>query len=309
MDTTTTLADQFQSEVVTAEYVMTIADRNALPQHPALFYAGSVDASGSLVRKVPHIGLGGADQPAATSEGSNITLSSITDGSTTITVSRYSKGYETSDQVRMVQNSDKVGMQPLSRDALQAFFMRLTNLIANVADDFTTTGGPGSGSDLTVASVLAIIGAVAANNISGIAGYMGLLHGQQWSDLIVDGGTSLTGGTQERNPELAALQSLRGQAFLNSWLGVDWYLSNQVPTANAGADRAGAVFGYGAVMWADGRHQGVDLNPQDQFLLGDGRVLFERSRNAHGAETAYIMHGYAGVSKGIEAGITIVSDA
>lgn len=309
MDTTTTLADQFVSEVVSTEFVLTIGDRAALPQHPALMYVGMVDASGSTTKKIPHLGLGGVEQPDPIAEGSDSTVGSITDGSTTVAVARYDKGYETSDAVRMVQNVDRVGMQPLSVDALLAYYMRLTNLIANVADDFTTQAGPGTGNNLTVASTISAIGALAVNNVDGSRGYMGLLHGQQWSDLISNGGTGLNGGTQERNPELAAISVLRGQSFLNSWLGVDWYRSNQVPTANSGADRAGAIFGHGGIMWSDGRHGGVDLNPMDQFLIGEGRVLFERDRNARGAETAYIMHGYLGVSKGIEAGITLISDA
>lgn len=309
MDTTATLSDLFAGEVVTAEFLLTIGDRAALPQHPALYYAGSVDAMGSMTIRVPHVGLGGVEQPDPIAEGSDIVLSPITDGSTSVVVSRYSKGYETSDAVRMAQRGDMVGMQPLSVDAINAYQMRLTNLIANQADGFATQAGPGTGNDLTVASVLAAVGAVAVGNVDGSGGYMGVLHGQQWSDLIVNGGTGLTGGTQERSPELASVQILRGQAFLSSWLGVDWYRSNQVPTANAGADRAGAIFGRGGIIWADGRHSGVDLNPMDSFILGNGEILFDRDRNAKGAETAYIMHCYLGVSLGIEAGVTLISDA
>jgi len=308
-DTTTTLADQFAANVVTAEYLLTIGDRNALPQHPALVYAGPVDASGSTVRKVPHVGLGGVEQPLAISEGSLITPQSISDGSTTIAVSRYSKAYQTSDAVRMVQNADRVGLQPLTLDAVAATNMRQTNLIANVADDFTATAGPGTGSDLTVATVLAAIGAVAVNNVPSDGGYLGILHPQQWSDLIVDGGSALTGGTQQYSMELAELQRLRGGAFIGTWLGVDWFKSSQVPTANSGADRAGAIFGRGGVIWADGRFAGVDLDPSNQFLIGDGHVLFERDRTALAAVTAYVMHAYMGVSKGIEAGVTLISDA
>lgn len=309
MDTTVTLGDQFTSEVVSAQFVMTVADRTALPQHSALMFTGSVDASASLSRKISHVGLGGADLPVSTAEGVDVGVSSITEGATTVTVARFSKGYGTTDQVRMIQNSDRVGMNPLAADALAAYMMRLTNLVANVTDDFTTQAGPGSGSDLTVASALAAIGAVAVGNVDGSRGYMGVIHGQQWSDLIVSAGVGLNGGVQERNPDLGRMSVLHGEAFKGHWLGIDWYATNQVPTANAGADRAGAIFGFGGVMWGDGRHGNVDLNPMDQFLLGEGRVLFERDRNAKGAETDYIMHSYLGVSKGTEQGITLISDA
>lgn len=309
MDTTTTLGDQFVSEVVSEEFLLTIGDRNSLPEHPALMYLGAMDGSGSDTKKVPHVALGGVEQPDPIAEGADAAVGSITDSSSTVAIARYTKGYETSDAVRMLQNVDRVGFQPLSVDALLAYMMRLTNLIANVIDDFTTQAGPGTGNDLTVASVLAANGALAVNNVPANGGYMGVMHGQQWSDLITNGGTGLSGGTQERNPELARISVLHGESFKGMWLGVDWYVSNQVATANAGADRAGAIFGRGGVLWADGRHGGVDLDLMNQFLIGEGRVLFERVRNGRGAETAYLSHGYLGASLGTQAGITLISDA
>lgn len=309
MDTTSTLAELFMASVVTAQYLLAIGDRNSLPEHPALYNLGSIDALGSSVLKIPHVDLGGVVQPTPIAEGANLTTTGITDTSSTVTVVRYGKAYETTDQVRMLQKANVVGMMPLANDALQSLNMRMTNLIANVGDDFTVQGGPGSGNDLTVASVIAAASSLAVNNVSAQGGFMGVIHGQQWSDLSVNAGTGLTGGTQQYNPALAAMQGLRGNNFVGTWFGVDWFYSNQVPTANAGADRAGCIFGRGGILWADGRHGGVDLDPNNMFLLGGGRVLFERDRNARGAETAYVMNGYLGVSKGLEAGVTLISDA
>jgi hypothetical protein len=299
------------AEVLDGQYVLLLAERNALPNHPALFRASrTIDAAGSNVIKVPHLGLMGYDLPAQLADGATVGNTALTDGSTTITVVRYSKAYAWTDLAKMVQPDGRVSPTALAMDAVISAASRETDLICDVIDGFTATGGPGTGVDLDVASVMAIIGAGKVANFAGPA-IMGVIHGQQWSDLIVDAGTSLgsaPGGTQQFNPQLAALQSLRGDSYVGSWLGVDWFVNNRVKTANAAADRAGAIFARGGVMIGEGTFAGQVEDPTNQVIVG-GKVLFERSRDAHSGETSYPMHHYVGASKGIEAGITIISDA
>ncbi|HYF25973.1 MAG TPA: hypothetical protein VD931_09570 [Baekduia sp.] len=298
------------AEVLDGQYVLLLAERNALPNHPALMRASRpIDHAGSNVIKIPHIGLMGYDLPSALADGSTVGNTALTDGSTTISVVRYSKAYAWTDLAKMVQPDGKVSPTALAMDAVVSAASRETDLICDVIDGFTATGGPGTGVDLDVASVMAIIGAAKVANFA--TGVMGVLHGQQWSDLIVDAGTSLgssPGGSQQYNPELAALQSLRGDSYVGSWLGVDWFVNNRVKTANGAADRAGAIFARGGVMIGEGTFAGAVEDPANQVIVG-GKILFERSRDAHSGETSYPMHQYVGVSKGIEAGITIISDA
>ena len=308
-NTYSSLSDIMDTSVVSGDFLLLLADRAALPMHPALYYDGPVDGTGSSTSKVPHLGLGGYDLPDQLGDGSDIVYKSLTDSSSTVAVVRYSKGYERTDLVAMVEKGRaKTGPSPLAEDAVMGMANRLTDLICDVVDGFTTQAGPGSGSDLTVAAVLATAGALRVNNVSGAGGFMGILHGQQWSDLIVDGGSALTGGTQQYNSALASLQILRGEAFQGAWLGIDWFVSNRVKTANAAADRAGAVFGRGGVIWKDGRLSGIVEDPANQAVIAE-RVLFERDRSAKGGRTGYVSHGYLGVSKGTESGITLISDA
>lgn len=308
-NTYSSLGDMMDSSVVSGDFLMLLADRAALPEHPALYYDGPVDGTGSSTSKVPHVGLDGYDLPDEVGDGADIVYKAITDSSSTVAVVRYSKGYERTDLVAMIEKGRiATGPAPLAMDAVMAMANRLTDLICDVIDGFAAQAGPGSGSDLTVAAVLATAGALRVNNVSGVGGFMGVIHGQQWSDLIVDGGSALTGGTQQYNPQLASLQVLRGSAYQETWLGIDWFISNRVKTANAGADRAGAVFGRGGVIWKDGRLSNVVEDPTNQAVIG-GRVLFERDRAAKGGRTGYISHGYLGASKGTESGITLISDA
>ncbi len=308
-NTYASLSDLFSAETVSGDFLMLLADRAALPNHPALYYDGPIDGTGSNTSKVPHIGLGGYDLPDQVGDGADIVYKQITDSSSTVAVVRYSRGYERTDLVAMASaGRDHTGPSQLALDAVMGLANRQTDLICDVIDGFAATGGPGTGADLTVASTLAVAGALRVNNVSGAGGFMGVIHGQQWSDLIVDGGATLAAGTQQYNQSLASLQVLRGEAFQGQWLGIDWFVSNRVKTANAAADRAGAIFGRGGVIWKDGRLSGVVEDSANQMIIGE-RVLFERDRSAKGGRTGYVMHGYLGASLGTESGITLISDA
>lgn len=317
-NTYSSLSDLLTAEVLDPTVILLLAERNNIPRHPAIHMADPVDAIGSATRKVSHIGLQGYDLPAAIADGSTVALTALTDGSTTLTVTRYTKAYGWTDLAYMTLPDGRIDPEILAMDAIASMNARATDLICDVVDGFSTTSGPGTGVDLDVASVMALIGAGAVGNLPGPA-FMGLLHGIQWSDLIVDGGTSIGsagGGTQNYSQQLAAMQELRGTGYVGSWLGVDWFRNNRVKTANAGADRAGALFARGGVIGCLGNFtRGVE-DPNNQVLVGGssedgnaGALLFERSRDAFSGETAFVIHGYMAWAKGVEAGITLISDA
>lgn len=317
-NTYSSLGDLLTAEILDPQVILMLAERNNIPRHPAIWMAEPVDAIGSATRKISHVGLMGFDLPAALADGSTVGLTALSDGSSTLTVVRYTKAYGWTDLARNTLPDGRIDPDILAMDAVSSMNGRATDLICDVIDGFSVTSGPGSGVDLDVASVMALIGAGAVGNLPGPA-FMGVLHGQQWSDLIVDGGTSIgsaAGGTQNYNAQLAAMQELRGTGYVGSWLGVDWFRNNRVKTANAGADRAGALFAQGAVVGMLGQFiRGVD-DPNNQVLVGGssedsnaGMILFERSRDAFAAETAFVSHGYMAWAKGVEAGITLISDA
>lgn len=302
-DTTTTMTDILQSQALTGDFLLLLADREALPSHPALHYSGSVDAMNSTTKRIPHLGLDGFDRPAAVgAEDAVVAPTNFSDGNTDIAVVRHTKVYESTDILRMV--TGRLGASMLAQDAFMSYNLQLTNLIAAAAATFTTVVGT-TDVDMTVAQALTAVGGLRIANVAATGGYMGLLHGYHWRDLIVDAGTGTIVGVQERNPGLASISVLKGGAFQGSWLGVDWFVSNYVPAS--GGDFTGGVFGYGGISWADGRHGNVDLPPGAQ-LIGDGRVLFELDRTARSATTDYASHSYLGVSKALEAGIQLLAD-
>ena len=79
-----------------------------------------------------------------------------------------------------------------------------------------------------------------------------------------------------------------------------------MPTANTAADRAGGMFGRGAVVWADAMFP----TNGDPNIINMGRAAFERERTGKAGLTAYITHAFMGVLQGIDAaGVSIITDA
>ena len=79
-----------------------------------------------------------------------------------------------------------------------------------------------------------------------------------------------------------------------------------MPTANAGADRAGGMFARGAVAWADGTPV-ADGDPKKVVL---GKIMLAQDYDVASGETTTAMNYYCGVSQVIDAaGVSIISDA
>ncbi len=297
------IGDLTVTEAVTAAFLLLLADRVALPQHPALFYAGDIAVGArSNTLKVPHVGLMGYDLATSTGDGSAVANTALTDGSTTIAVARYSKSYEASDLARITAGG-LVNAEAMAMDAMATAALTLTSILANLVDNFSSTVGT-SGVDATVANFL---DAITTLEIAKVAGpYMAVLHPVQWGDIRKDLGIN-AGGAIQWMPASAELIVSRGIGYQGQLAGVDVFTSTFVPTANAGADRGGGMFGRGALLWADGS---VPSDPDLPQLNIAGKVLLEKSRTAKSGLTAYVMHVYLGASEGIDAcGVSIITDA
>lgn len=296
-----------QAEAIQAAYLLMLADRNWLGGLPTLHYAGRVNDMLSNVLTVVHYGLMGYDSAAQTAEGASPAATELSDGKTQITVNKHTHIISPSDMAKMILGASKVldpGTLALNAAAIGA--AKLSDLICDVIDGFTATAGPGTGNNATLGDLLAAIGMMGTLNVDKSRGFTGVLHGQQWSDILVDaeataGAIAFTLGQGESAPLLQLSPGAKGK-----WGGIDWIDSNRVVTANAGADRAGGIWGYGGVVWGDGLAPVED--PGQQVAVGQN-VLFERDRNAPAGMTSYVTHTYLGVSKALECGVTFISDA
>lgn len=293
------IADLMAAEVVSAEYLLLLAEREDILGHEALVYAGA--AEGSNVIKVPQIGLMGYDLLSAGTEGTALGNTALTDASDSITVAWYGKSYEPSDIARVVAANGLLDPQLFAMDAAVSTAQTLFSLIANLMDNFSTVVGS-TGVDATHQNFIDAITALEINKVGGT--YLSLLHPRQWGDLRTDA-LSLGGAVQHREDAKMVVAKSTGQ-YAGNLYGVDVIKTSHVPTMNAGADRGGGMFGRGAVAWADA----VFPNDGDPNILNMGRMAFERVRTGKAGLTAYVTHAFLGVIECIDtAGVTIQTDA
>lgn len=300
--TTTSLADSRVAAVVSARYLRALAARDALPMHAALFYAGDVRGSGSNVITVPEYELWGFDAMTSRSEAAATPSVEIGDNSYDVTVGAFAKAHAPTDEVRGTDPHNALTAPSFLQDALDSSNNLMVQLVANVVDDFTTVVGS-SGVDATLADHLAAIAALEAANVKGP--YLAVYHSTQWNNIMEDIALN-SGGTVQWDKANQDMTKLRGPGFKGNLHGVDVFVTNKVNSANGGADRAGGMFGRGAVLWGD-MSLSVDV-PAQQALIG-GKVLFELDREGANGVTKFITHRHLGVAKGVDAcGVSIVTD-
>lgn len=297
------IADLKTAETLSSEFLYLQANRGSLPQHPALMYAGDVKGGTSLTKKISELGLMGYDLPTAMAEGASVSNTPLTDGSVTVTVGRYSKAYEAGDFAKMVDANGLLKPAMFAMDAVASHAALLVSIIANLTDGFTATVGA-SGSNFTFANHIAAIGTLEVANVDGP--YLAIYHTQQISDLRAD--LLAATGTIQWDPASLEQMKILGKGYRGLINSVAVFSTGHVPTANAGADRAGGMFGRGAIVWADGSIE--NEGDPNQLLIGGGKVLLERERTGRAQLTAYISHYPLGASMGQdEAGVSVITDA
>lgn len=293
------ITDLITSEAMAAEFLMLLADRDgSILNHPAFFHATAPSMTSTVVR-VPHIGLDGYDLLVATTPGAEVANTALSDGHTDVTVAMRAKRYNVDDFARFLV-AGKLDPIALARDGAISVAQTLISLFANITDGFTGVAGS-SGVDATWNDVLDAKTLLRINKVTG--DLLGLVHPRQWGDLEVD---ALSLGVLPAQSMAGVITLGLGGAYQGRWMGVDFCVHSSVPTANAGADRAGGIFGRGAVAWADA--QMVPEN--DPNIVEMGRARFERVRKGDFLSSSHITSYACGVAKAIDAaGVSIITDA
>lgn len=275
------------TETLGAQFLLLLANRVSVVSDPAILYAGNVTMSGSTTRKIPQIGLMGYDLLALdASENTSITDTALTDGSGTVTVQRYAKVYTPTDLLRLTDSQGMITEANFALDGFVSAQQTITNLIANLCDNFGNGVGA-SGVNTDLATWIAAQSALEARNA--IAS-VGMLHSAQWGHIreelaLVSGGAiTFAPATQQQIGQV-------GQGLKGELLGTRVIVNNFVPLS--GSDRVGAMWGLGAIATADGTPP-ID-NPVEQRYVGGG-VMFERVRNGRQSQTQMITSMYYGTA-------------
>lgn len=305
--------DQRVAAVLAGDFELLAADRNRLPSHPALLYAGDFAGSGagrdsSSVKRISLLGLMGYDVPAPVAEGAAIVPQRVADQQATVYVTRRGKAYEPSDEVRFTDPFGAYSTGSFASDAVISHDLALTNSIAAIVGGFSLAETT-SGTNLTVATFLSAMGQLEAGSQASVAPgmVMSVLYPQQIGDLR-DNFATATAGALQWSPAAQDMMRLMGAGYIGRLFGVDLFSSLYVPTATAGADSAGGMFTRTGVVWAD---MTPSADMADQVVLG--KTLFERARNGLNGTTAYISASWHGVARGYDTaphrmGVSVITD-
>lgn len=308
------LADQRVAEVLSQDYMLLAAERQSLPNHPALVYGGDFAGSGAGVdsadRKIPILGFMGYDLPAAVAEGTKIVPSVMADQSVSVTVARRGKAYQPSDEARFTDSLGVLNTEAFARDAVVSRDLALSSLIASLVGGFSLSQAT-TGVDLTVTLFLAAIAdlEVGSQGAAGPGSILGVLHHRQVGDLRSSLALS-TAGAVQWSPVAQEMMTAKAAGYVGNVMGVDLYSSGFVPTANAGADRAGGLFTTGGIVWAD---MSPTADTPGQTVIGS-KVLYEHDRDGLAGLTAYVMSCWLGATRGYDTsphqlGVSIITDA
>lgn len=297
--TATNNADLFNTEVMAGEYLRLLAARGNPLTHPAILHA--TGPAGSNVVRVPHIGLGGYNLLSAATPGSEVDSTTLSDGKTDVTVARYSKRYFLDDLMASAMGG-LVNPQEFALDAAMSVTQTIVDLLADVIDGFSGNTVSNTGVDLTWAQVVTAKTLLAVDDAEGAM--LAILHPVQWGDLDTD--ALSVGGALQNQAGLQGAISAGMESYKGRILGIDFFTSSRVNTANSAADYAGAIITRGAVAIADTMYPEVGAD----VLAHMGRAILERDRQGTYGGTSYMTHAFLGAAKAIDnAGCTITSDA
>ena len=289
--------------VLHQEIVLKLADRASLHMHPAILQLGSVAGRGSSTVQIPVVGLDGHDIMSSIADGSAVSNTALTESGVNVTVARHALQYSISDLANL---TDSVGLNVarLAESMVQSTLMTATSLICNVCDDFVTTVGA-SGVDMSVDDFYSAQFALTLASVPGP--YLCVLHPRQLADFQASlraeaGPSQYVAATQE-------MLNIHGQGLAGVFNGVQIFVSSKVPTANAGADRAGCMMGYGAVGMAEGSPYAI-VGAGGIVQPAGTPLVVEFERDASSALTKIVGNYYAGAAiVQPSMGVSIITDA
>lgn len=297
-----TSGDLRLSAALHQEMQLLLADRGFLWGNPAIVYYGDASGSGSTATEIPLIGLGGYDAMAAVTEGNSSSNTAVTDASPSITIARQALQRQISD-INDLVDSIGANVEGLAMDGVMSAAKRFTEMVCNVADDFTSTVGT-SGSDMTVDDWYDAMFTLEEASVEGP--FTAVLYGRQLTDFRNDLRTE--GGALQFKDATQDMLDIKGPGYKGNFAGVDIYQSALVPTANSGDDSAGGMWGRGAIGYKDGSIRRLRGAGGVEFPAGT-KVMTEFERDAAGALTKIVHNYYVGVAI-IEdgRGVSIITD-
>jgi len=227
---------------------------------------GDQAGRGSTTDKVSRVDLD--DAMTAPAEGAAVGVTDPATSNVTVAIARQALRRQETDLLRITGASSMFSLTQefLARDAANSIVIRRTAQVAALFPAVANFVGA-SGVDLTVTNIYqAMFQLQTARNRPPFAC---VLFPEQMNNFQNDlRGES--GAVQFQNATDAMLAA-KGSGFAGSWHNINFWTSDQVPTANAGADSNGSMFAAGAFGYKEAsaasmlRAAGSEIVPVPEF--------------------------------------------
>ncbi len=289
------------AETLNANIMLLLADRQYLWRHSAITMLPDASGSGSTVIKTPIVSLGAVDSMAAVAEGSSTSNTALGLSSFAVTIARQALQREISGLNDIVDSTGAVNVMGLANEGFELAAKRFTDLVAVAGASFTNTVGTTT-VDMVTDDYYDATYQLEQNSVPGP--WLAMLFPVQFTDFRES--LRSEGGAQQFQSTTAEMLALKGPGFKGSFLGVDIFASNLVPTATAGADSGGCMFGTGAIAFREGSRSSV---AGAAMTLLKSPVITVLEQDAAGDLTKIVHNYYVGVSKTQDLmGVAIVTD-
>jgi len=258
--------------------MLLLADRASMRNHPALINLGE-NLVGTATEQYTQYGLDGYDLMSSVTEIQSVGNTALTTAKQTVSPARYALAYDWSDYVETLDQTGQINSLRLALSIVMSGNMTFTNNLAKMIDDFSVVVG-----STTVAythdTFLAGQFKLKQQKVPGP--YLRIMKPKMFTDWQSD--LEARGGVTQWRAATEQMQQLRGLGFEGEYNGIEVFTSDQVQTANAGADWAGGIFGRGALGFKELR---LKPAPASAFIILEaGPIRVEEIRSGRTEETA-----------------------
>jgi len=261
--------------------------------------------AGSDTIKAPYLATSDAMAAANADEVTAAGNTLIADGQYSVTIAQQIIAFTVSDLFAITQGAGMMGMADLARQAARAYVLRSTDMICDVIDGFTATVGTTT-VDLTVDDIYSAQYQLTSSAVPGGSASC-VLYPTQLTDF--QNSLRSEGGSVQWEAASADMLAQKGPGFAGRWHGIDFYSSDSVVTANAGADSAGAMFNPRGVVFAEASAAAAMPGSVATVVPAGSPVYAEFSRQADPGLSSLVAHAFVGVALGEDAaGVSIITD-
>ena len=177
---------------------------------------------------------------AGLTEGIEVTNTALTSDSVTITAAEVGIQATITDvlEVSDIPAAHGARLRQLGRAMADKLDVDICALFAGFSNSVGATGV-----DLSIANILDAIFTLENADAASLGQIVGVLHPRQAADIRnavdAESGQAYAGVAGARAAQLGPAP---GPGFFGAWFGIPFWMSTNVPTANAGDDRAGGIF-------------------------------------------------------------------